>query len=275
MEMAKEAFIVIDGIKTLREASSIQQSERFELFRCANEDCNCELTLRAFNSTKISPYFGGNHRRGCNYASSRRTVSTDEYNFKLDDIINHQDNELIKKEKIQEPDDQTKDLSVSKDERKDNPEIVDEVIKVNRTKKLYYLATTNPDIIQTSGYNLNDFYISIDTIDKFRKIDFSYTRVLIALKKCSPSNLNPPIYRPDYFACFVDAYTRNLRKAIYFMVKLKERTHNQIFWKKIRNMRDGDLLVIYTDKFVKTKNDNYLVYTADNLNSWEYFIDAK
>lgn len=266
--MPKQAYRVeTDGTLTLVDASELTKKDYFSYYICPG--CHRPLHLRCVDSKFTEAHFYGAHASDCKCAiMSTKKISNHEYAYRPDLAANFIDKETTVKAVIDSEINSGEAVAAETVVDKDDYREVEVAEVIDNVRKAYALAKEEPEVYKTFGVDLNNMFFTPQTSSYFHDHSIS-GQVMVELKKCSPGSLNPPLHKDDYYLYFVEAGAINLRRAIYFKVKLKNINRNVRLWNKIKNMTDDEVIVIWTAKLKYSPVGDYIVYEADNLTSKE------
>lgn len=269
--MPLEAYeLKIDGSLVFRSAETLTLEDKGKSFICI--DCRAKLGTRNIDSNRTK-CFCGHHTHPCRYASNGKRIEHDHtYVFKPEDVINYCD--VLKSEK---PSIKAKPIKESEDEFL-LPELEDDIAidykpqVINNAKKFYAAARQNPYGLEEIGIDLSKCFLNPETSSYFHNNGLS-GMMMLELKTINIKRFDPPLPTIPGAAVLMETGVTDPKKAFYFIIRMHNKALNEEkMWNKLKTLKSGDYVVVWTNKLEKIENDYYSVYSALDLNSREFTI---
>lgn len=258
-----------------------REDQRAE-FRC----CVCKKEAHlAVPIEKIENYFFSNeHTDDCYLADGGKTfITKNGVKYKVDDLLKAKDKPIPKGGEDggeHGPKHKTGGRLIPKEEPLVDNKTKDAPKEIKSCSSFYNnLKETNIDKYITDNIKVKDILVDYRTIDYYRKNGLEGIKLFIGTRCKAPFILEK---KYSSYICVKDAYTKDLQKAIYLLIKCEEPSNDlkfkEKFFEKTTNPEGNEMYKIkYFALFGKVKSANisgYKVYELQKLAKARYtFLD--
>lgn len=281
--MSEYARVECDStIPIYKFARDCTEADRSLDFRCPI--CNRPVYLRFGEYRKN--HFYGDHLNGKECKMPARVkVAPDGHVLNLEAMLGYSDKPILPKVATAPEEEGGADYSkvpeTDNDNSGDDEVIIPGMVHLNRILPLYrYIQTLGGnDILDVdSDLTVSDFVVNEKTIFSCRKDGINKQSRLVMTRRFKPDNLPNAPRKPGYIM-LRDAFTRDDKDAIYFLVRLAEPSQDKKFHDLLFGSEADGVVkcpkkhIILLATWTRVANKNYQVYEAV-INSRCYaFVD--